>query len=74
MLEPLAELAPELRHPKTRATVREMLEAVGDQAVRRVTSTDQEFAATGSAGRPVTIFTRAMRLRSISCTMKVREP
>ena len=37
VLEPLAELAPELRHPKTRATVREMLKAVGDQAVRRVT-------------------------------------
>ena len=37
MLEPLAELAPELRHPETRATVREMLKAVGDQVVRRVT-------------------------------------
>lgn len=37
VLEPLAELAPELRHPKTRATVREMLSRVKDQAVRRIT-------------------------------------
>ena len=35
VLEPLAEIAPELRHPKTRATIREMLTRVSDQAVRR---------------------------------------
>jgi 2-amino-4-hydroxy-6-hydroxymethyldihydropteridine diphosphokinase len=35
VLEPLAELAPELRHPQTRATVREMLSRVHDQAVRK---------------------------------------
>jgi len=31
VLEPLAELAPELRHPRTRKTVREMLGRVMDQ-------------------------------------------
>ncbi|HWR50677.1 MAG TPA: 2-amino-4-hydroxy-6-hydroxymethyldihydropteridine diphosphokinase, partial [Bryobacteraceae bacterium] len=36
VLEPLTELAPELRHPATRRTVREMLAGVQDQAVRRV--------------------------------------
>ena len=36
VLEPLAELAPELRHPVTRVTVREMLQAVAGQQVRRV--------------------------------------
>jgi 2-amino-4-hydroxy-6-hydroxymethyldihydropteridine diphosphokinase len=36
VLEPLAELAPELRHPVTRRTVREMLKAVAGQQVRRV--------------------------------------
>lgn len=35
VLEPLAELAPDLRHPATRRTIREMLEAVRDQAVRK---------------------------------------
>jgi 2-amino-4-hydroxy-6-hydroxymethyldihydropteridine diphosphokinase len=35
VLEPLAELAPDLRHPVTRKTVREMLGAVMDQAVRK---------------------------------------
>jgi 2-amino-4-hydroxy-6-hydroxymethyldihydropteridine diphosphokinase len=35
VLEPLAELAPELRHPVTRRTVREMLAGVADQVVRR---------------------------------------
>ena len=34
-LEPLAELAPELRHPRTRRTVREMLADVKGQAVRK---------------------------------------
>lgn len=37
VLEPLAELAPELRHPRTGRTVREMLEQVAHQAVRRWT-------------------------------------
>jgi 2-amino-4-hydroxy-6-hydroxymethyldihydropteridine diphosphokinase len=36
VLEPLAELAPELRHPRTRQTVREMLAAVSHQRVHRV--------------------------------------
>ena len=35
VLEPLAELAPDLRHPVTGRTVREMLPAVKDQSVRR---------------------------------------
>jgi 2-amino-4-hydroxy-6-hydroxymethyldihydropteridine diphosphokinase len=36
VLEPLHELAPELRHPVTRKTIREMLRAVSNQAVRHV--------------------------------------
>lgn len=36
VLEPLAELAPELRHPVMRMTVREMLAGVQDQVVRRL--------------------------------------
>ena len=36
VLEPLAELAPELRHPVTKKTVREMLAGVAGQAVRRI--------------------------------------
>jgi len=39
VLEPLAELAPELRHPVTRRTVREMLAEVKDQSVRRANAT-----------------------------------
>jgi 2-amino-4-hydroxy-6-hydroxymethyldihydropteridine diphosphokinase len=35
VLEPLAELSPELRHPRTRITVREMLARVASQAVSR---------------------------------------
>jgi 2-amino-4-hydroxy-6-hydroxymethyldihydropteridine diphosphokinase len=35
VLEPLSELAPELRHPVTRRSVREMLEAVKGQLLRR---------------------------------------
>ncbi len=34
VLEPLAELAPDLRHPGSRHTVREMLAAVRDQTLR----------------------------------------
>lgn len=34
VLEPLAELVPELRHPSTRRTIREMLALVKDQAIR----------------------------------------
>lgn len=41
VLEPLAELAPELRHPITRRTVREMLAEVMDQQVRRVLTSPQ---------------------------------
>jgi 2-amino-4-hydroxy-6-hydroxymethyldihydropteridine diphosphokinase len=36
VLEPLAELAPDLRHPVTRRTVTEMLRDVAGQQVRRV--------------------------------------
>jgi len=36
VLEPLAELAPEKRHPGTRKTVKEMLAGVVGQAVRKV--------------------------------------
>ena len=36
VLEPLAELAPELRHPGTRQSVREMLAAVRNQKVHRI--------------------------------------
>jgi len=36
VLVPLADLAPDLRHPQTRKTVREMLEAAPAQVVRRV--------------------------------------
>ncbi len=35
VLEPLAEIAPELRHPVTRRSVREMLQATSGQIVRR---------------------------------------
>jgi 2-amino-4-hydroxy-6-hydroxymethyldihydropteridine diphosphokinase len=35
VLEPLAELAPDLRHPVTKVSVREMLAKVGDQHARR---------------------------------------
>ncbi len=35
VLEPLAELAPDLRHPITRRTMRELLGAVSNQVVRR---------------------------------------
>ncbi len=35
VLEPLAELAPDLRHPVTKLSVREMLAKVSDQQVRR---------------------------------------
>lgn len=35
VLEPLAELAPDLRHPVTKSTVREMLAKVADQQVRK---------------------------------------
>lgn len=36
ILEPLAELAPDLRHPRTNATVREMLAQVHNQRVQRI--------------------------------------
>lgn len=36
VLEPLAELTSDLRHPRTRQTVREMLAAVSNQKVHRV--------------------------------------
>ena len=35
VLEPLAELSPDLRHPQTRRSVREMLADVMDQPVRK---------------------------------------
>ncbi len=36
VLEPLAELAPDLRHPITKKTIREMLAQVSDQAVKKI--------------------------------------
>jgi len=36
VLEPLAELAPDLRHPRTNATVREMLAQVHNQKVQKI--------------------------------------
>jgi 2-amino-4-hydroxy-6-hydroxymethyldihydropteridine diphosphokinase len=36
VLEPLAELAPEKKHPGSRKTVREMLAGVANQAVRKI--------------------------------------
>ena len=36
VLEPLAALIPDLRHPETKQTIREMLAQVKDQSVRRV--------------------------------------
>ena len=36
VLEPLAELAPEKKHPGSRKTVREMLASVANQAVRKI--------------------------------------
>jgi 2-amino-4-hydroxy-6-hydroxymethyldihydropteridine diphosphokinase len=36
VLEPLAELAPEKKHPGTRRTIREMLAAVSNQTVRKI--------------------------------------
>jgi len=38
VLEPLAELAPDLRHPVTNSTVRELLEATKSQLVRKYSS------------------------------------
>jgi len=38
VLEPLAELAPELRHPLTGQTIKEMLTRVSRQTVRRIVS------------------------------------
>jgi 7,8-dihydro-6-hydroxymethylpterin-pyrophosphokinase len=36
VLEPLAELVPEKKHPGTRRTMREMLAAVANQVVRKI--------------------------------------
>ena len=41
VLEPLAELAPDLRHPASHQTVREMLAATRSQIVRRITAPPQ---------------------------------
>src|SRR5258708_16997180 len=40
VLEPLAELAPDLRDPRTKKTIREMLKAVANQVVRNAASKD----------------------------------
>lgn len=36
VLEPLAEIAPEKKHPGTKRTMKELLGKVGDQAVKRI--------------------------------------
>jgi len=36
VLEPLAELAPDKKHPRTRQTIREMLAGVANQVVRKI--------------------------------------
>jgi 2-amino-4-hydroxy-6-hydroxymethyldihydropteridine diphosphokinase len=59
VLEPLVELAEGLRHPETKLTMGKMLAAVKGQA------------EVHSGLMAVTIFTRAMRLRSMRCTVKV---
>ena len=41
VLEPLAELGPDLRHPVTHQSVREMLDAVLDQGARRLPGDDR---------------------------------
>ncbi len=41
VLEPLAELAPDLRHPVLRASVRHLLETVRDQGVRLLQADNQ---------------------------------
>jgi 2-amino-4-hydroxy-6-hydroxymethyldihydropteridine diphosphokinase len=38
VLEPLAEIAPELRHPLSRKTIRELLAGLASQVVRRLES------------------------------------
>ena len=40
VLEPLAELAPDLRDPRTKKTIREMLRTVANQVVRKASSKD----------------------------------
>lgn len=47
VLAPLADLAPDLRDPVTRKTVRESLAAVADQSVRRVDFTPAILSITG---------------------------
>lgn len=49
VLAPLADLAPDLRDPVTRKTVRESLAAVADQSVRRVDFTPAIFSDATSA-------------------------
>ena len=50
VLAPLADLAPDLRDPVTRKTVRESLGAVTDQSIRRVDFTPAFSVAGTSAG------------------------
>lgn len=50
VLAPLADLAPDLRDPVTRKTVRESLAAVTDQSIRRVDFTPAIFFDVKSAG------------------------
>lgn len=50
VLEPLAELAPDLRHPITKKTIREMLAKVIDQSVRRYTTKSGAGGAGGEGG------------------------
>jgi 2-amino-4-hydroxy-6-hydroxymethyldihydropteridine diphosphokinase len=45
VLEPLAEIAPELRHPVARRTIRELLATTKDQALRRASWKPTIFTA-----------------------------